>query len=144
MFRRFSLALLAAVLLAASVVAADVSQTYSPLAQSPLFRSRVSFTIAQQAGVVLTEAGTNVTPPNVYNAVCHTLRASLAQGVARNPDGYAPVFASHLVTHINITSAGAPTGSLANGTLDSPATDAALLAAVAGLWSTVSGCITNP
>jgi hypothetical protein len=116
---------------------ADTSQTYGPLAQSPLFRMRVAFIIATEAPVILTEAGTGS-----YTAACHTLRSALAAGVARNPDGYAPIFASHLVTNINVTTGGALTGS--GNTLDSPASDASLLAAVASQWSTVSGCITNP
>lgn len=130
---------LVALVLASTSLVADTSQTYGPLAQSPLFRMRVSFIIATEAPVILTEAATGS-----YTAACHTLRAGLAAGVARNPDGYAPVFASHLITNINVTTGGALTGTLAAGTLDTPATDAALLAAVASQWSTVSGCITNP
>lgn len=136
--RRLVLALGMAVLLAVGL-AADTSQTYGPLAQSPVFRMRVSFIIVTQAPVILTEAQTGT-----YTAACHTLRANLAAAVARNPDGYAPVFASHLVTNINVTTGGALTGSTAAGTLDTPASDASLLAAVASQWSTVAGCITNP
>lgn len=138
MLKKLSLALIVAVL--ASVgLSADTSQTYGPLSQSAQFRSRVTFIITTQAPVVLTEAATGS-----YTAACHTLRANLAAAVARNPDSYAPIFAAHLVTNINVTTGGALTGSLASGTLDTPASDAALLAAVAFQWSTVAGCITNP
>jgi hypothetical protein len=131
--------ILSIVLVSGAILSADTSQTYGPLAQSPLFRMRVSFIIATEAPVILTEAATGS-----YTAACHTLRASLAQGVARSPDSYAPIFASHLVTNINVTTGGALTGSSSAGTLDTPASDASLLAAVASQWSTVAGCITNP
>lgn len=111
------------------------SLTYGPLAQSPQFRLRVSYALVEEAPVVLSEA----------NSVAgHTVRANLAAAVARDPNSYAPVFATHLSAHINVTSAGALTGTLAAGTLDTPATDAALLSAVAALWSTVAGYIVNP
>ena len=121
------------------LLATEASQTYGPLAASPQFRMRVTYIIVTEAPVVLTEAGTGS-----YTAACHTLRANLAASVARTPDGYAPVFAAHLVTNINVTTAGALTGTASAGTLDTPATDAALLAAVAAQWSVVAGCITNP
>jgi hypothetical protein len=136
MRKRLSWACVLAVL-GAVALSADTSQTYGPLVNSALFQMRVTFIIAQEAPVILTEAATGT-----YTAACHTIRANLAAGVARNPAGYAPVFASHLVTNINVTSAGTPIGS--GSTLDTPATDAALLAAVASQWSTVAGCITNP
>jgi hypothetical protein len=135
---RFSLAVLLALVVSAALVA-DTSQTFGPLTQSPVFRLRVQFITAQQAPVVLTEAATGS-----YTAACHTLRANLAAALARNPQAYVDVFAAHLVTNVNVTGGGALTGSLSAGTLDTPATDAALLAAVASLWSTVAGCITNP
>lgn len=136
---RCSLAVLVAALLSMVALHADTSQTFGPLAQSTLFLTRVTFITTQQAPVILTEAATGS-----YTAACHTLRANLAAALARNPPSYAPIFASHLVTNINVTSAGALTGTLAAGTLDTPATDAALLAAIASQWSTVAGCITNP
>lgn len=111
------------------------SITYAPLANSPLFRLRVSYVIAQEVPVVLAEAG---------SVAGHTLRANLAAAAARDPTGYAPVFATHLSTNINVTSAGALTGTASAGTLDTPATDAALFAAVASLWSVVAGYIANP
>ena len=128
-----------AVVLASVALLADTSQTYGPLSGSPAFQSRVTFIITQEAPVILTEAQTGT-----YTAACHTLRANLAAQVARNPSSYAPIFASHLVTNINVTTAGALTGTLVAGTLDSPVTDAAMLAAIASQWSTVAGCITNP
>ena len=121
------------------LMAVENSVTFGPLIQSARFHLRVTYIITQQAPVIETEAATGS-----YTAACHTLRANLAAAIARNPDSYAPIFAAHLVTNINVTSGGALTGTLAAGTLDTPATDAALLAAVASLWSTVSGCITNP
>lgn len=124
------------------VTPADAQQNslvFGPLANSPTFRSRVTYVITQQAPVVLTEAQTGS-----YTAACHTLRAALAAVVAADPQAKAQVFAAHLVTNINVTSAGALTGTVAAGTLDTPATDAALLAAVASQWSTIAGCITNP
>jgi hypothetical protein len=141
MFMKQRLAVFVAVLLASVgvVLSADTSQTYGPLAASAQFQSRVSFLITQEAPVVLTEAQTGS-----YTAACHTLRASLAAVVARNPQSYAPIFAQHLVTNINVTTAGALTGTLGAGTLDTPATDAALFAAIAAQWSTVAGCISFP
>lgn len=138
MIKRLSLALVASLLMAVGL-SADTSQTYSPLTQSSLFQSRVTFIITTEAPVILTEATTGS-----YTAACHTLRANLAASVARNPASYAPIFAAHLVTNINVTTGGALTGTLAAGTLDTPASDAALLAAIASQWSTVAGCITNP
>lgn len=135
---RLSLAVLFAIMLAIGV-SADTSQTYGPLTKSPQFLLRVTFIVTQEAPVILTEAGSGS-----YTSSCHTLRANLAAAVARNPDSYASIFAAHLVTNVNVTSGGALTGTLAAGTLDTPATDAALLASVASLWSTVAGCITNP
>lgn len=120
-------------------LSADNSQTYMPLVTSPVFTNRVQYILAQEAPVILTEAATGS-----YTAACHTQRAALAVQVAKGPAAFAPVFAVHLATNINVTTAGALTGSAAAGTLDSPVTDAAMLAAVASLWSAVSGCITNP
>jgi hypothetical protein len=136
---------LAAVLLALVGVglSADTSQTYGPLASSAQFQMRVAFALAQQSAVVLTEAQTAVSP-NPYNAPCHSLRTALAAQVARNPQSYAPIFAQHLAAHVNITTAGALTGTLTAGTLDSPANDAVVLSAVANVWNPVSGCISNP
>jgi len=136
--KRFALDACLSVLLCVGI-SADTSQTYGPLTQSPVFRLRVQFITAQQAPVVLTEAATGS-----YTAACHTLRANLAAALARNPQAYVDVFAAHLVTNVNVTGGGSLTGTLAAGTLDTPATDAALLAAVASQWSTVAGCITNP
>jgi hypothetical protein len=137
---RFASAVVLALILAGIAVSADTSQTYGPLAQSPQFQMRVTFIVAMEAPVILTEAATGT-----YTAPCHTLRANLAAAVARNPQSYAPIFAAHLVAHVNVTTAGALTGTLAAGTLDTPAADNALLAAVASpIWSTVAGCITNP
>ena len=124
---------------AAPVSAQQNSNIYMPLVSSPTFTARVQYVLAQQVPTVLTEAQTGS-----YTAACHTLRANLAASIARSPASSAPVFAVHLATNINVTSAGALTGTVLAGTLDTPATDAALLAAVAALWSTVAGCITNP
>lgn len=134
--KRVLLALLL-LLLATPLFAQQNSITYMPLVYSQRFTDRVTYSITQQAPVVLTEAATGT-----YTAPCHTLRATLAAAIARGPQSYTVIFAAHLVTNINITSGGALTGS--GPTLDSPATDAAILAAVASLWSTVSGCFTNP
>lgn len=118
---------------------ADTSQTFSPLILSTQFLNRVTFIVTTETPVILTEAATGS-----YTAACHTLRANLAASVAKNPSAYSTIFAAHLVTNINVTTAGALTGSLALGTLDTPASDASLLAAIASQWSTVAGCITNP
>lgn len=114
---------------------AENSVVYMPLVQSPTFTSRVQYILAQQAPVVLVEASA---------VTGHPKRAILAAAVALSPASYAPVFAVHLATNINVTTAGALTGTLAAGTLDSPVTDAALLAAVASLWNAVAGFIVNP
>lgn len=134
---RFLFTLILLVVLGAGLAAVENSNTYMPLVGSAQFTSRVSYITAMESAVILTEAQTGT-----YTAACHTKRAALAATVALGPAGYAPVFAVHLATNINVTSAGALTGS--GQTLDSPITDAAMLAAVASLWSTVSGCVTNP
>lgn len=139
MIKRAAIAVLFAGLVGVGLAAIENSVTFGPLKQSPQFRSRVTFIITQQAPVILTEATTGA-----YTAECHTKRASLAAAVAANPDAYAGIFAAHLATNINVVNGGALTGTLTAGTLDTPATDAALLAAVASVWSTVSGCISNP
>lgn len=115
------------------LMAAENSNIYMPLVQSSTFTSRVQYILAQEVPSILTEASA---------VSCHAVRAKFAANVAQSPVTFAPVFAVHLVTNINVTSAGALTGS--GATLDTPATDAALLAAVASLWSTVAGCVTNP
>ncbi len=127
-FTSFALSVLSVV-----TMLADTSHTFGPLRDSALFRSRVTFIIAMQAPVVLSEAS---------NVPCHGLRAVLAASVSGNPQNYAGVFSANVVTNINVTSAGALTGS--GNTLDSPITDAALLAAVASQWSQISGCVVNP
>lgn len=120
-----------------SAFAVENSITYMPLTRSDRFNDRVAYILTMEAPVIEAEAATGT-----YTAACHTLRANLAASVARGPQGYVPIFSVHLVTNVNITSGGALTGT--GNTLDSPATDAAILAAVASLWSTVAGCITNP
>ncbi len=138
--KRILLGILVALGLAASASAVENSVTFMPLTLSTQFLNRVTFIIAMEAPVIEIEAQTGS-----YTAACHTLRANLAAAVARNPSDFSGrVFATHLVANVNVTTAGALTGTLAAGTLDTPATDAALLAAVASLWSTVAGCITNP
>jgi hypothetical protein len=121
----------------AGLLAQQSSITYMPLTYSQRFNDRVTYIITTEAPVIEAEPATGS-----YTAACHTLRATLAAAVARGPQGYTSIFSAHLVTNINVTSAGALTG--AGQTLDTPATDAALLAAIAALWSTVAGCITNP
>ena len=127
--------LLLALLLAAGAIgfAQQNSNTYMPLVQSAQFTNRVQYIIAQEANAIITTEA---------SGACHAVRASLATQVAKGPSSYAPVFAVFLATNINVTSAGALTGS--GATLDTPATDAALLAAVNVIWSTIAGCITNP
>lgn len=125
--------------------ATENSLVFGPLTRSATFVGRVSYILAQQAPVVQVEAVAYSQPggdTHTPSAICHSKRVVLSAAVAANPDNYAGVFASHLVANINITSAGALTGS--GATLDSPAIDSAILAAVAGLWSTVAGCVTNP
>lgn len=135
--KKLCVAILITALTGVSLGAAENSAVFMPLVQSALFTNRVQYVLAQEAPVVLTEAQTGS-----YTATCHTLRAALAVAIAKNPAGYANVFAVFLATNINVTSAGSLTGS--QGTLDTPATDAALFSAVASLWSTVAGCVTNP
>lgn len=116
---------------------AENSRTFASLALSPAFTLRVQYILVQQAPVVMSEVSS--TPPEI-----HAARASLAAAIVKSPAGFAPVFAMHLSANINVTTAGALTGTLLAGTLDTPATDAALLAAIASLWSVVAGVITNP
>jgi hypothetical protein len=118
-----------------------------PLTTSQQFLNRVTFQIVLEAPLVEVEASA-YTPAagdtHPSTEACHTLRANLAASIARNPSGYALIFALHLVTTSNVTTAGALTGTLALGTLDTPATDAALFSAVSAIWSDTAGCITNP
>lgn len=137
--KRILLALLIVLVAAPQMFAVENSNTYFPLVSSPTFTGRVQYILAQEAPVIEVEAQSGS-----YTAACHTLRAGLAVRVAQNPASYAPVFAVFLTTNINVTTAGALTGTSAAGTLDTPATDAALLAAVASLWPNVAGCVTNP
>lgn len=125
------------VLMASPAFAQQNSNTYMPLTHSDRFNDRVAYMVAMEAPVIETEAATGS-----YTAACHTLRANLAAAIARGPASYVPIFAIHLATNVNITTGGALTGS--GITLDTPATDAAILAAVASLWSTIAGCLTNP
>lgn len=143
--KRILLAIGLVTLVSVGLSAVENSQTFFPLVQSSTFTGRVQYILAQEAQVIqieavaYTPAGGDTHPST---AVCHTLRAALAVKVAGNPAVYAGGFAVFLSTNINVTSAGALTGT--GLTLDTPATDAALLAAVAGLWSSVAGCVTNP
>lgn len=112
---------------------AEPSVVYMPLVASALFTARVQYILAQQAPVILAESS---------GVTGHTVRAKLAAAVGLSPASYAPVFAVHLSTNINVTTGGALTG--AGATLDTPATDAALLAAVNVIWNAVAGFIVNP
>jgi hypothetical protein len=131
--------------LATPVWAQQPSVTYMPLTQSQQFLNRVIFNIVQTAPLIEVEAA-NYTPAggdtHPATAACHSKRAILAAGVASHAQDFALVFAQNLVTTSNITTAGALTG--AGATLDTPATDGALFSAVAAVWSTIAGCITNP
>lgn len=145
MMRRllFALALVLALPLAAQ--AQQTSVTYMALAGSNQFLNRVTFQIVLAAPLVEVEAVAYTQPSgdtHPVNAACHTLRANLARAVSQSPSSYASIFAVHLITSSNVTTAGALTGTVA--TLDTPATDAALFSAVSAMWSDVAGCITNP
>lgn len=139
MTNRLALCLALLIAFTIGLAAVENSQTYGPLTHSPAFQLRVTYNAVFTVPVILTEAQTGS-----YTAACHSKRADLAVRVAANPENYAPIFAAHLVTTSAVTSAGALTGSLSAGTLDSPITDAAMFSAISAAWSTVSGCITNP
>jgi hypothetical protein len=145
--RRFCLAAVFCVLCPLSAFAQQTSVTYEPLTQSSEFLNRIAFQIVLAAPAIETEAQ-NYTPASgdthPSTAVCHSARAALAANVAKNPSGYALIFAEHIVTSSAVTTAGALTGSLSAGTLDTPATDAALFSAVNAMWSDTAGCITTP
>lgn len=132
--KRFIVALFF-IMLTTGVFAVENSNLFMPLVGSPTFTARVQYILAQEAPVIEAESG---------GIACHTARAALAVRVAQNPSGYAPIFAVFLTTNINVTTGGVLTGTTAAGTLDSPATDAALLAAVASIWPSIAGCVTNP
>lgn len=137
--KKLLITLLLVVGVASVAHAQQASLTYGPLVNSSQFRLRVVYIITQQAPVVMAEAQTGS-----YTAACHTLRAALAVRVAADPVSFAGIFSAHLVTNINVTTGGALTGTLGAGTLDTPASDAALLAAIASQWSTIAGCVANP
>lgn len=124
-----------ALLCACVSLSADNSQTFMPLVSSPQFLNRSTYLIAQEAAAVLSEV--NTTP-------CHATRVSLAIQAARSPAGLSPIASVFLVSNINVTSAGALTGTLVAGTLDTPATDAALFAALDLSWNAMAGCIVHP
>lgn len=143
--RRLGLTVIAVLLVSAALSAVENSVTFMPLLNSAQFRDRVAFIIATQAPVIQIEATAYTQPggdTHTSSIDCHKKRVDLAARVGGNPVGYQAIFGVHLVTNVNVTSAGALTGS--GQTLDTPATDAALLAAVAAVWSTVAGCVTNP
>jgi hypothetical protein len=116
-----------------------------PLTQSQQFLNRVEFQILLAAPSIETEivaytpAGGDTHPSS---ASCHSARALLAANVSKYPSGYPQVFALHIVTSGNITTAGALTGS--GQTLDTPASDGALFSAVNAMWSDTAGCVTFP
>ncbi len=114
---------------------AENSQIYMPLALSPPFMNRVQYILVEYAPTVLVEAS---------SVAGHAKRAALAATIAAAPGSYASVFAVHLAANVNVTTAGALTGTTIAQTLDSPVTDAALFAAVAVIWNTVAGVIVNP
>ena len=139
----FTLSVLLVLPLAAQ--AQQVSVTYMALAGSNQFLNRVTFQIVLEAPLIEVEAvaytqASGDTHP--VNAACHTLRANLARAVSQNPSAYAGIFALHLITSSNVTTAGVLTGTVA--TLDTPANDAALFSAVSAMWSDIAGCVTNP
>lgn len=120
-----------------AVSAQQTSVTYMPLTNSQQFQNRIAFNILLTAPVIETEAaGTG------GSNACHTARAQLAAAVMRSPTQYITIFSLVIVTTSQVTTAGALTGS--GNTLDTPATDAALFAAIGSSWSNVAGCITNP
>lgn len=138
---------LSMLVLARPAFAQQPSVTFMPLVASTQFLNRVQFNIVQTAPLVQVEAqaytpASGDTHPST--AVCHTLRAQLAASVARSPSAYAPIFAAHLLVNSAVTTAGALTGGGNTSILDTPATDAALFAAVASIWSTVAGCVSAP
>lgn len=148
MRRIFYLALIALAFLGGTAFAQQTSVTYMPLTQSAQFLSRVTYNIVLTAPSIELEAQSYTAAPGdshpVTNA-CHTLRAQMAAAIMHGNSGnFTPFFALALVTNGAVTTAGALTGSLASGTLDTPATDAALFSAINAVWSTVAGCITNP
>ncbi len=140
-----AIALVVALLSGVGLEAVENSNIYMPLVQSATFTNRVQYILAMQAPVVQVEAVAYTQPTgdtHPVSAACHTRRVNLATLVVVGPSSYAPVFSVFLASNINVTSGGTLTGS--GATLDTPATDAALLAAVAAIWSSVAGCVTNP
>lgn len=137
----------ALLLVATPVFAQQPSVTFMPLTGSTQFLNRVQFNIVQTAPLIeveaqaYTPAGGDTHPST---PACHTLRAQLAANVARTPSAYAAVFAAHLAANSAVTTAGALTGGGNTAITDTPATDAALFAAIAAIWSTVAGCVTVP
>ncbi len=100
------------------------------LASSPIFLARVEYLAAQQARVVLSEAGIGST---------HAKRAAYAATLLANLGSFAPVIAITLVGGVNVI--GTVTG--AGLTADSSATDAALLSQIATFWNALAGIDTG-
>ncbi len=100
------------------------------LASSPIFLARIAYLAAQQARVVLSEAGIGST---------HAKRAAYAALIMANTTSFAPVIAITLVGGVNVI--GTVTGS--GLTADSSATDAALLSQIATFWNALAGIDTG-
>lgn len=145
--RRFIVAL-AFILLALPVVAdaQNTSTTQMQLVVSPVFTTRLQYLGWQVAQEVLVEAATAsaVGPIPAYTAPCHTRRVVFAQRFIGSPPQGANDTAVG-ISGVNVSGAvivGSVTGS--GLTADSSATDGALSQAYRVLWSTFSGCATNP
>ncbi len=111
---------------------AEPSQIFAPLAQSPVFLGRIAFLLVMTAPVVIAAAHAAKPIPN-------DRAVALAVAVAADPVRYAAVFAVHVSANVNVVLGGALIGS--GLTLDTPATDGALFAAVSVIWPTVAGVL---
>lgn len=100
------------------------------LASSPVFLARIAYLAAQQARVVLSEAGIGGT---------HAKRAIYAGLVIANITSFAAVIAVTIVGGVNVIGTLTGTGL----TADSSATDAALLSQIATFWNALAGIDTG-
>lgn len=130
MCKRLLGALVLTLLCSTPAWAQNTSTTQMQLVTSQRFLDRVAYLLSQQAVVVKAEA---------LSTTCHVLRSQFANEVISSPTGAAQSRAVLLAGSTNVI--GTVTGS--GATLDSSATDAALLSQIATSWNAMSRCDTG-
>lgn len=109
--------------------AQNVSTTQMQL-NNQRFQDRIAYLLSQQAIVVKAEA---------LATTCHTKRSLFADSIISAPQATAQITLTMISGSTNVVN----TVIAVNGTFDSSASDAALLAQVATLWNALSKCDTG-